>query len=563
MIPHCFLTNLLGNLRGVLDNNIVSLRFNERLTNFFASIYSNNSKYNSSYLLYLRLLFERNTKFKSTFAKLGNVFRNSKWNDLKVQNVKVSLINSWFSTAFFFLVTLFILGSFFGYLNYNQTVFLPAFISEVSGLFFFILSQFSNSFSLLTLKVGFFLLACKLYIFQLVGFVPNLWLDFTTTKSTQTTVKNLNSPKSLRTYSYGFSLKSPNSDNLIDLTYSLSKTVYSLNKLNDSKVFQNFITRFSQERIFQIEFLLKDVTNLPFGDEHSWGSQNICKNILSYKPDFNFMTKNINLTLDNLNTFSNHPLSHTLTNFNVYTNLNQSKQNRWLLKNSLLANTNSTNLFSFTQAKTLVGNSLYSSNITSSSIWNSAKFSQLTQINELNNLSFFNNSFAQSPKLYPDLFSLKNSTQTSFQNFNFFENSQIWNTKKYFFTNQLKHNLIQLQNTPVINTNVSQPTTLNTVKLSLLLNTQNQVLTNQITGLYLSNLLPLTSRNLGTKLINTNSTSSNINFADVDKDHLVLFNSNFLTTLITSSAINQLPVYHFASFNHRLSLKSNNLSFKA
>ena len=262
----------------------------------------------------LRLLFERNTKFKSTFAKLGNVFRNSKWNDLKVQNVKVSLINSWFSTAFFFLVTLFILGSFFGYLNYNQTVFLPAFISEVSGLFFFILSQFSNSFSLLTLKVGFFLLACKLYIFQLVGFVPNLWLDFTTTKSTQTTAKNLNSPKSLRTYSYGFSLKSPNSDNLIDLTYSLSKTVYSLNKLNDSKVFQNFITRFSQERIFQIEFLLKDVTNLPFGDEHSWGSQNICKNILSYKPDFNFMTKNINLTLDNLNTFSNHPLSHTLTN---------------------------------------------------------------------------------------------------------------------------------------------------------------------------------------------------------------------------------------------------------
>ena len=152
---------------------------------------------------------------------------------------------------------------------------------------------------------------------------------------------------------------------------------------------------------------------------------------------------------------------------------------------------------------------------------------------------------------------------TSFQNFNFFENSQIWNTKKYFFTNQLKHNLIQLQNTPVSNTDVTQPTTLNTIKLNLLLNTQNQVLTNQVTGLYLSNLLPLTSLNLNTQLVNTNSTSSNINFSDVDKDHLVLFNSNFLTTLVTSSAVNQLPVYNFASFNHRLFLQPNNLSFKA
>lgn len=247
--------------------NVTYLRFNERLTNFFASIYSNNSKYNSSYLLYLRLLFERNTKFKSSFAKLGNVFRNSKWNDLKVQNVKVSLVRSWFSTALFSLIILLTISSFFGYVNYNQTFFLPAFLSEVVGLFFFILLQLSNAFSLVILKLGFLLLAFKLYMFRLFGFSSNLWLNFPTFKSGNKHISSLNNTQAFNINSYGFSSKPFNNDTLFNLTYSLSKTIHSLSKLNDSKIFQNFILSFHHGRTLQIEFLLKDVTNLPFGNE--------------------------------------------------------------------------------------------------------------------------------------------------------------------------------------------------------------------------------------------------------------------------------------------------------
>ena len=113
------------------------MRFKERLTNFFASAYTNNSKYNSSYLVNLRLLFERNNKLKSTFDKLGNTFRNSKWNDFKVQNIKTSLIKSWFTSFLLVFLSLLLVFSFFGYTNSTKTFFLPAFTSRLifSNLF--------------------------------------------------------------------------------------------------------------------------------------------------------------------------------------------------------------------------------------------------------------------------------------------------------------------------------------------------------------------------------------------------------------------------------------------
>ena len=166
-----------------------SLRFQERLSNFFASAYSNNSKYNSSYLLYLRLLFERNNKFKSTFDKLGNVFRNSKWNDLKVQNIKNSLINSWFSTGLsIVLITLF-LFSFFGFTNNTGTIFIPAFLSEIKSLSFFLVAQATNALTLTLIKLGFLILATKLYLIRLVGF--NTGFVFETFSQTPSNTKSL------------------------------------------------------------------------------------------------------------------------------------------------------------------------------------------------------------------------------------------------------------------------------------------------------------------------------------------------------------------------------------
>ena len=56
--------------------------------------------------------------------------------------------------------------------------------------------------------------------------------------------------------------------------------------------------------------------------------------------------------LQNLN---NQRFGIILNNLNIYNNLTQSKQDRWLLKNSLLSNSSTVDLNAFTQTKTLLG----------------------------------------------------------------------------------------------------------------------------------------------------------------------------------------------------------------
>ena len=60
--------------------------------------------------------------------------------------------------------------------------------------------------------------------------------------------------------------------------------------------------------------------------------------------------------------------SATLSNFNIYTNLGQSKQDRWLLRNSLLANSSSVDANAYTQTKKLLGTAVLDSKSTSSNI---------------------------------------------------------------------------------------------------------------------------------------------------------------------------------------------------
>jgi hypothetical protein len=52
-----------------------------------------NTRVKHSTLSPLKIFFERNNKITNTFSNLGNVFRNSKWSDLKIQNIKNSLVN--------------------------------------------------------------------------------------------------------------------------------------------------------------------------------------------------------------------------------------------------------------------------------------------------------------------------------------------------------------------------------------------------------------------------------------------------------------------------------------
>lgn len=535
------------------------MRFHEKLTNFFASAYSNNSKYNSSYLVYLRILFERNSKFKATFDKLGNVFRNSKWNDLKVQNIKVSLINSWFFSALSFILFILFVFSFFGYTNNQQTFFLPAFVSEIWGLIFFILSQISNTLTLFLLKLGFFLLSCKIYLYRMLGFNSNFIFESFVNTSTSPQKLTIDKKKlTISSTNYSFTSKTSYSSELIEVTHSLSNAIRALRKLKDSKTFDNFLLSLQQKQHLNIEFLIKDVLDFGNNESLSWKPRFIVANVLSYKPDFNFGHKTLNLNLNKLNEINKNTLSHTLSNLNIYTNLNQSKQNRWLLKNSLLSNNISSNLFHFTQAKTLVGNSLYNSSNSSENIWNSSKFSQLSKINELNNLAFFkNNSLNNSSSLNNSNLILLPNISSSIANFNLFEESQFWNSKKYFFTNQLKSNIIQLSNSGNLSNQLNTNYIENKSKLYTLLNQQNQILNYQVSPYYLSCVNT-------TKITPSDSLEFNpvLVYSMSDSDHLNFTNASFLITLTTTNTLNNLPIHALSTIVNPVLKTKTSLMFK-
>ena len=78
------------------------------MINFFSTKYYNNLKYNNKMISTTRIFFERTTKQQQTVANLGNVYRNSKWSDLKVQNIKTSFTNQ-FITVFVILTLIFFL----------------------------------------------------------------------------------------------------------------------------------------------------------------------------------------------------------------------------------------------------------------------------------------------------------------------------------------------------------------------------------------------------------------------------------------------------------------------
>ena len=81
----------------------------QKLVYFFSSKYYNNLKFSNRMLSTTRIFFERTTKNSHSLQALGNVYRNSKWSDLHVFNVKESSINQFKSVFYLILVIFFII----------------------------------------------------------------------------------------------------------------------------------------------------------------------------------------------------------------------------------------------------------------------------------------------------------------------------------------------------------------------------------------------------------------------------------------------------------------------
>ena len=354
------------------------MNYFDKVTNYFLNKYQSNLKYRHNFLSYLKIIFERNTKNNSTYANLGNVFRNSKWTDLKIQNIKISFVKQFY---LFILTLTFIILSF----TNNLPLVLFDILSIGSELFFNLLDFVS--------------LTYVLFIYLIFPFTYNPQQVLTFKGSISE-----NKPLSLT------NCKSTDYSSNTQLIKNLYGASYEINNLNT-----DMLLKISKTKL--------DTTS------------NFNKN-LSYAPELTtdntlFFSSNNNLSLNKLNNLL-HNKHFIFNSSNFSKDLDLMKSDRWLLKNSLVSEDFIRNTNSYTLTKKLIGSSLTNSQLSNKNVWASTNLTKLNQ---------GNSSVAQIGSLVLNLNSNNtNLDNSNLDNFNFFDTSRNFLVNKYLFTNKLRYN---------------------------------------------------------------------------------------------------------------------------
>jgi hypothetical protein len=250
----------------------------------------------------------------------------------------------------------------------------------------------------------------------------------------------------------------------------------------------------------------------------------------------NFKIKNTTINLSELSKIRNTQNYPLFFNFNLESNLNLSKQQRWLTKNSLLTESITNNSFLITQAKKLIGSGILDKDFTSKTLWLPTKSTKMSSMESSIYFTNLSNQLFKNPT-NSSFLSNYNLTHSNFDNLNFFENSRLWLFKKYFFTNNQQLGIIvdsPKSITQLYKQNIYTNNTLITSSnfhLSLYLNQIQLIINNNYTpSLTLNN--PNTTAILSFDINKTPTNSINLNTGNLDA--LRGINSSFIYTLTSN-----------------------------
>jgi len=377
----------------------------KKLFNYYLSSYWNNSRTLSSMYSFLKIFFERNNKIDNTVSSFGNVFRNSKWSNMQLQNIKKLFIKQWLGFFSICIVTLFLT------LTYTGTAF------DISYLSIFYIKQTLNEF----ITNWYYFIGCVL--FQLNYYLRTLFWgnqQFTTTTSLPHTLTNLNlSEVSVRTITH-----SKVNTNL----FFLQKTLLNLNNLNPLSI---LVPSHSLQTLQLSTTFKNQVTGLSLPASKLLGlTSEVLINESSYVLNTHLnpilqTTLTVNTDLQTLyskesgiahDPMVTETLTHGLNNI--------AKQQRWLTRNFWSNQGFITDSNRITEAKKFIQNPLLSQTGTDSNIWLSNKLSGLETEKTT---SSFN-------KLTPN-------TQL-LSVFNFFDTSRFFLNQRYTLLNQLPNQFI-------------------------------------------------------------------------------------------------------------------------
>ena len=457
------------------------MSFYERLVNYFNSGFLNTFRLKNFKISTLRLYFERNNKITETLTSLGNVYRNSKWSDLKIQNIK-SFFTQKHSRIIILISVVTVLLWIFSTTLGNQRL-LDTFPFFTSGyeLLIFNLTQLVNKFNLI---IVFIYLKTYLLKTALLNYIENLKLGLL--KKVENKKKDLYDNVAYVTRSKAFfkdfypkwkdylsfiwlessSYLSSLKKRLISFKFWKKKAKWKDN-INYAELFISTQYPLSRSTNFDaIFFRPLERTWLPvlLSDLES-GYLPIAFPYRKLHKKYNPFIKTSDwfevycdytqvVTLRNANRATLEVPLLSPANLNFVLTLGLAKQDRWLLRNSLISDHISKHNNSYTQTKALLGTNLTNSTQTNTNLWLSTKLSGLNLLDTQRSL------YALNYLLHPNknLTKTKNlSTRNIFfntlTNFDFLESSRSWTLVKYVYTTDYTKNLYKLNHrTPILNT---------------------------------------------------------------------------------------------------------------
>lgn len=553
------------------------MRYFNKLFLFFYTKYYNNLKYNHKLLFFLKIFFERITKTNASFTVLGNTYRNSKWTNLAIQNIKLNHIFDLKVIILFILAFLSLLFFFNRNLIFSQN----SFYTTYSLIFLHFQDLFSYSWILVASYFYFlYFKVISFIIFILNNFYSNLFkLNF----SNYTSI--INNKQNINNYDHNINnnskLTTLNSSNTkISKTYL--KLLYDINLINlnfkyiaPSKLnTENLLLSSTNDLSFMSLMHKKMYLNSPLTINYNLPPALGIFILSNTNNNFGLPTKTLVSNLDNfyesnpnsayssiidiksnktncqitllnsvfplinfLNQYNNHKNISLNLYFtkNITSNLNSSKQTRWLTKVSWLSNNVFKHLRTATHIKKVYGNSFNNPNLSNMHLWGSTYLNEYNNANQFfsykQDVNYLHNFISKSYSLYNNKLS----------NLNFFEISNFFLLKRFYYLNFSKINFL------------SQYSYKNKDNVSNIFKYDQDMNYTLIKSFYINNFtLPLSFShnnllNFFNNFKNINSSTNGFSYTFNEKNLLTLSNLNFLHSFFSSFSLKKNTLVFYSN----------------
>ena len=416
---------------------------------YFKDYFFFNLKYINSKHQKLKLFFERNNKIEDFKLTLGNTYRNSKWTNYSVQNIKSNFINLFIYILILLLMLVLMLVYLLGKEDYNIFYspwgLLSLVFNILVALYWELLSGVGEV--LVVLYATFYVIYFVIHKYIVVELFGLVRIGVGGKPCNKFRAQSLN----FFCLSKVNFLENKQLVNVLNVLYNLKfnkggfDTVNNIFNLRSNKEHLKHLNLLNGSFVNKVNYLA--ISKIPNMSKPNTGVVNTVNRNYFFKETYylgyDLPWKNYNLNTPSIYNFKYFKFFDLSFVYNLNNNFNLFSENRWFLKNSILSENLIVNSNNITDSKKLLGLNIFNSEASNLNLWLSSKNKNLSTTN----LNIFIKLFYKN--LYSDLTISNVNNQYLFNfflkknkiiHFNFFEESRFFLNKRFFFFNTLNKN---------------------------------------------------------------------------------------------------------------------------